>query len=259
MATSKQIYQDENENGFIRYFRQLKFSLRDPVLLISVICVSIIVIMFIIIPMFSILKESLFDKGSFSLNAYIKIFKTRFSITIIGNTLKLGLIVGIIGTAVAFLFAYATTYLDIRHKKFFRVLSILPMISPPIRNLIGSYSPIWKKRVDYVQSIRYPARRIRFLGTLLYPDPFILPCRLSHACQPVAEYRSFGRRSSASTRIKPRTCVQNRYYTIDATRTCKCLSIDLYPIIGRFWKCHCHRWKLYDDGGTDLPARHRKL
>ena len=50
---------------------------------------------------------------------------------IISNTLILGIVVALLGTVVAFIFAYATTYLAIPHKRIFKIFSILPMVSPP--------------------------------------------------------------------------------------------------------------------------------
>lgn len=111
--------------------KQLLFTLRDPVLLISVLSVLIVVVMFIVIPMVMILKESVMGTGHFSLTAYLKIAKSSFDRGIIWDTIKLGLVVAVLGTSVAFLFAYATIYLKIAHKPLFKVLSILPMISPP--------------------------------------------------------------------------------------------------------------------------------
>jgi iron(III) transport system permease protein len=144
-----------NEN-----LRQMRFTLRDPVLLISIITVLIVVVMFIIIPLITILKESLAYEGSFSFHHYKEIVRLTYNIDIIFNTVRLGLAVSILGTAIAFLFAYATTYLKLPNKKFFKALSILPMISPPFvislsaillfgrsglitRNLLGIRSDIY--------------------------------------------------------------------------------------------------------------------
>lgn len=121
----------EARNRFQQYIRKLKFSLRDPVLLVSVLSVAIIAAMFIIIPLFSILRESVLDKGALTAKAYKDIFSSAFHLDVIWDTIVLGLTVASIGTFVAFLFAYATTYLKIPNKNFFKVLSILPMISPP--------------------------------------------------------------------------------------------------------------------------------
>jgi iron(III) transport system permease protein len=91
----------------------------------------IVVVLFIIIPMVMVLKESILGTGHFSLMAYLKIAKSSFDRGVIWDTIKLGITVAVLGTAVAFLFAYATIYLKIAHKPLFKVLSILPMISPP--------------------------------------------------------------------------------------------------------------------------------
>ena len=112
-------------------FRKLIFTLRDPVLLVSVVSIVIVVLMFILIPLVVILKQSIQGPDGFSLQAYGKIFQSSFDLSIILNTIKLGSTVAVLGTSIAFLFAYANVYLKIAHKPLFRVLSILPMISPP--------------------------------------------------------------------------------------------------------------------------------
>ena len=122
---------NSNERSINRYFRQLKFTMRDPILLITVAIVSLFVIMFIVLPLGSILGESINSDGGFSFSNYVKIFTSRFNRMIIGNTLRLGITVAFFGTLIAFLFAYATTYLALPHKKLFNILSIMPMISPP--------------------------------------------------------------------------------------------------------------------------------
>ncbi|MGI5097930.1 iron ABC transporter permease [Treponema socranskii] len=105
--------------------------MRDPAQLTAVISVSVVVIMFIIIPLFTILKESVLSGKKFSLQAYTSIFKNAYDLGIISNTLILGIVVALLGTVVAFIFAYATTYLAIPHKRIFKIFSILPMVSPP--------------------------------------------------------------------------------------------------------------------------------
>ena len=122
---------DKRKNILSARFDDLKFSMRDPAQLTAVISVSVVVIMFIIIPLFTILKESVFSGKKFSLQAYTSIFKNAYDLGIISNTLILGVVVALLGTVVAFIFAYATTYLAIPHKRIFKIFSIRPMVSPP--------------------------------------------------------------------------------------------------------------------------------
>lgn len=47
------------------------------------------------------------------------------------NSLLLGAIVGIVGTAIGFVLAFAQVFLDFRGKRFLHLMSLLPLISPP--------------------------------------------------------------------------------------------------------------------------------
>ena len=54
--------------------------------------------------------------------------------TAIGNTLKLGLVSGILATLIGFLFAYVDMYVNVGNKiikTMFNLVSILPVVSPP--------------------------------------------------------------------------------------------------------------------------------
>lgn len=50
---------------------------------------------------------------------------------IMGNTLLLGSLVGFLGTALGFLFAYVQARVDVPFKKFFHFMALLPVVSPP--------------------------------------------------------------------------------------------------------------------------------
>ena len=109
----------------------MKFSFRDPVLLVSVVSVLIVVLLFILIPLYTILKESVFYQGALSLHHYTEIARLPYNLDIIWNTIRLGVTVSALGTVIAFIFAYAITYLKVPTKRLFKILSVLPMISPP--------------------------------------------------------------------------------------------------------------------------------
>jgi iron(III) transport system permease protein len=53
------------------------------------------------------------------------------NISILYNTLKLGITTGLISTVIGFFFAYALTYIKLPFKKIFTSIAILPIISPP--------------------------------------------------------------------------------------------------------------------------------
>lgn len=105
---------------------------RDPVLFIAIIFIIISLLIFVIYPMVSILKQSfLSNDNKFTLQGYItNITKPQFLATL-KNTLVLGTLVGAFSTIVGFIFAYADSYIKTSFKGLFKVMSVLPIVSPP--------------------------------------------------------------------------------------------------------------------------------
>jgi iron(III) transport system permease protein len=58
-------------------------------------------------------------------------FSASYNRTIARNTIQLGVAVGVVGTAVAFMFAYLQARIDVPGKKFLHFIALLPIISPP--------------------------------------------------------------------------------------------------------------------------------
>ena len=112
-------------------FKDMKKILRDPILLTTIIFVIIILLTFIIYPLYSVLNESFVENGRFTTSSYIRIFSNRDFQNTLKNTLILGVVVGVLSTAIGFIFAYANVYLDTGLAKLFDIVSILPIVSPP--------------------------------------------------------------------------------------------------------------------------------
>lgn len=104
---------------------------RDPMLLVTIIFVILVLLTFILYPLFSVLKESFISNESFSLSSYAATLKNRDFQNTLRNTLVLGFTVGALSTLIGFVFAYADSYVKSHMKKLFKVVSILPIISPP--------------------------------------------------------------------------------------------------------------------------------
>jgi len=113
----------------------MKKVAQDPILFSTIVAVLVLVTMFIVFPLANILKESFLFEGSASTHHYTQILKLSYNRDIIFNTLKLGFTVSIISTIIGFIFAYAATYVKMKHKKILSAIAILPIISPPF--LIG--------------------------------------------------------------------------------------------------------------------------
>jgi iron(III) transport system permease protein len=104
---------------------------RDPMLLTTIIFLIITLSIFIIYPLYSVLKVSFIENQGFSMNAYLKVLRDiDFRKTFL-NTFLLGTTVGILATLIGFIFAYADAYMRSHFKRLFKIVSILPVISPP--------------------------------------------------------------------------------------------------------------------------------
>ena len=90
--------------------------------------VSLILFVLIIFPLIKVLSNAASGEGREVLS---NIFSTSFNRSVIGNTLLLGLLVGLIGTSLGFLLAYAQVRLKFRGKKFFHLVALMPIVSPP--------------------------------------------------------------------------------------------------------------------------------
>lgn len=67
----------------------------------------------------------------FTLEVYLSLFTNRRFLKVVGNTLLLGAISGLCSTLIGFLFAYVDTYVRTRMRGIFKVISMLPIVSPP--------------------------------------------------------------------------------------------------------------------------------
>lgn len=105
---------------------------RDYILLAAIVLISISLLLFIVWPLYDVLIESFFSKdGAFTLRYYHEVFSQSENIRILWNTIYLGIFVAVISTFIGFLFAYTDAFVNIKFKKMFNVLAILPIVSPP--------------------------------------------------------------------------------------------------------------------------------
>ncbi len=110
----------------------MKKIARDPILLSAILLCIVSLSIFVVFPLYKVLQQSFFNPdGAFSLEAYRLLISSGENLKAFSNTLLLGTIVGMLATAVGFLFAYCYIYLAIRGKKLFNLIAMLPMISPP--------------------------------------------------------------------------------------------------------------------------------
>ena len=106
----------------IRQFRQ------DGFLSIGLLISVLFLFGFIIYPIFQVLSVGF---GAETLPLYVEILRQPTTREIITNTLFVGVSVATIGTLIAFVFAFVQVKLDVPFKRFFHLVTIMPMIAPP--------------------------------------------------------------------------------------------------------------------------------
>jgi len=105
---------------------------REPILVALVVFVIIVLALFVLYPLFTILKESFTNEsGHISFRSYAECLgNTNFRVAF-GNTIKLGLLTAFFSTVVGFLFAYTISCVKSPFKSLFKVIEVLPMVTPP--------------------------------------------------------------------------------------------------------------------------------
>ncbi|MFU0825914.1 ABC transporter permease [Clostridium sp.] len=184
---------------------------RDPVLLITIIFVLLSLIIFIIYPLYAVLKVSFIGNDGFTLDAYINTLKNLEFRKTLNNTLILGITVGLLSTVIGFIFAYADSYIKTHFKKLFKLVSILPIISPPFVlalssiMLFGQYGLITRRIFGIEDANIYGFKGLVLVQTMtFFPVAYLLLTGLLKNIDPSLEEAS---RDMGASRWKTFTTV----------------------------------------------------
>ncbi|MDD6196200.1 MAG: iron ABC transporter permease [[Clostridium] aminophilum] len=112
-----------------------KKLMADPVMVTTIAVLIAFLTLFILYPLAILLVDSFVsEKQGFTLDTFRRVMAMSNFRTAITNTLKVGFLVGIVSSLVGLLFAYVEVYVKLKTKvieKLFRVVSMLPVVSPP--------------------------------------------------------------------------------------------------------------------------------
>jgi iron(III) transport system permease protein len=111
--------------------RELRLMAKDPLLLTVVLVIFASVILFILYPLFKVIIVSVFPDGAFSLSMLGRVVSSWHLRTAFLNSLLMGTLTAVLGSLVGFIFAFTITRTNIPCKKFFNLIAIIPIISPP--------------------------------------------------------------------------------------------------------------------------------
>jgi len=110
-----------------------KKLMADPVMISTIVLLITFLTLFILYPLAILLVDSFYGSNGLSLETFGRIFSMHTFRTAIGNTLKIGFMVGILSTLMGLLFAYVEVYVKMNRSVggLFKVVSMLPVVSPP--------------------------------------------------------------------------------------------------------------------------------
>ncbi len=112
-----------------------KKLLGDPAMVTTIVLLITFLAIFILYPLAILLVDSVYSAESgLTFDFFKSIFGKRTFITAITNTLKVGILVGLLSAAIGLLFAYVEVYVKVRTRfmsGLFKVVSMLPVVSPP--------------------------------------------------------------------------------------------------------------------------------
>ena len=172
-----------------------KKLLADPVMVTTIVLLIAFLTLFIVYPLAILLVDSVYSpETGMTLQFFRESFGKYTFVRAITNTLKVGFLVGLLSTAVGFLFAYVEVYVKVRTRfmsGLFKVVSMLPVVSPPFvlslsmimlfgraglitRHLLGIYDNnvygFWG--ITIVQTMTFfPVCYMMFRGLLKNIDP----------------------------------------------------------------------------------------
>ena len=110
-----------------------KKLLADPVMVTTIVVLIAFLTLFILYPLAILLVDSFYGGQGLTLDTFRRVLAMPTFTRAIGNTLKIGFVVGILSTLIGLLFAYVEVY--VRMRRFvgglFKVVSMLPVVSPP--------------------------------------------------------------------------------------------------------------------------------
>ena len=118
----------------MRQQRRKEFAmlLRQPGLLACIVAILIILVIFCIWPVLRLLWATITNaEGHLDLSNVQHIMTSTNFFTSLGNSLMLGVTVAVTATVIGYVFAYAVTRTDMKGKRFFHFMAMMPILSPP--------------------------------------------------------------------------------------------------------------------------------
>ncbi|MCC7325924.1 MAG: iron ABC transporter permease [Burkholderiales bacterium] len=111
----------------------------EPALALAIAILWVLIALFIVYPIAMLLARVFVEDGHFTLTGIAAVLTDRHQVVAFWNSLLLGTLVGVIGTAFGFIFAFAATRCRLSPTliRLIDVAVLLPLVSPPFTMAIG--------------------------------------------------------------------------------------------------------------------------
>jgi iron(III) transport system permease protein len=118
--------------------RDLQLLRRDPLILLLIVITILSLLIFVVYPLLSVLFKSFqTTEGSLTLANYNRFIRFKYLRNALKNSLSTGTLTGLVGVIIGYLAAFTIARTNIPFKKFFHVIFILPIISPPFTSALS--------------------------------------------------------------------------------------------------------------------------
>jgi len=112
--------------------RERQMLLQQPGLVCIIVAILLILVVFCIYPIIKLLVTCVTDaEGHFDLSSVAYVLKKTNLGKTLWNSIRLGLVVATLSTIIGYLFAFAINRTTIKGKRFFHIISMMPILSPP--------------------------------------------------------------------------------------------------------------------------------
>src|SRR5256714_13655131 len=113
--------------------------LRDPALFVTVAALWALLALFVIYPLLMLAGTAFVDEGRPALQSLFSVLQKPGTQRAFVNSLLLGTLVGVIGTALGFLFAFTVSRANLKPTwvRVVDAMTLLPLISPPFTTSIA--------------------------------------------------------------------------------------------------------------------------
>ncbi|HUX22171.1 MAG TPA: ABC transporter permease subunit, partial [Spirochaetia bacterium] len=119
--------------------RRVRLIRKDPLLFGVIIVILAALVLFILYPLFRVILSSVYAEHRFSLSVLHESVSSWYLRQAFLNSIMMGALTAVFGVAVGFLFAFSLSRTDMPGKRFFHLIAIIPIVSPPF---IGALSLI---------------------------------------------------------------------------------------------------------------------